>query len=141
MKTRIVQAIGDYLQMSDSRGLLRSLRLEPRRPMLARTLSSLKVLGAGIAIGRGLDRYGEDLVRYALARRRAQRTGFSKATVLAVGLGVGAAAALLLVPTLRATFGSNAKDRATPTAVKSDPVNGARPAARSASGDPVSVAT
>jgi hypothetical protein len=102
MSHPIVQVLGDVLQLGSTQGLLRALRLEPRRTIVSRTLSSLKLLGTGVAIGQGIDRYGDTIVDYALRSTRRRPRALATAGWIAAGVVVGVGAALLLVPELRA---------------------------------------
>jgi hypothetical protein len=102
MSHPIVQVLGDVLQLGSTQGLLRALRLEPRRTIVSRALSSLKLLGTGVAIGQGLDRYGDTIVDYALRSTRRRPRALATAGWIAAGVLVGVGAAILLVPELRA---------------------------------------
>jgi hypothetical protein len=124
MSHPIVQVLGDVLQLSSAQGLLQALRLEPRRTVLSRALSSLKLLGTGMAIGRGIDMYGETLVDYAVrSRRRTLPRALSTVGVLAAGVGIGVGAAVLLAPHVRTGVMSWVKSRS-PSASVSAPSSG-----------------
>jgi hypothetical protein len=95
MSHPIIRALGDYLQLSNAEGLLHALKLEPRRSVVSRTLSSLKLLGTGIAIGRGIDMYADTIIDYAnRANKRTSPRVLSIAGALAVGVGIGVGAVL-----------------------------------------------
>jgi hypothetical protein len=121
MSHPIVRALGDYLQLPSTQGLLRALQLEPRHGVFSRTFSSLKLLGAGIAIGRGIDLYGETILDYARrARQRRTPRALSTAAAVAVGVGIGVGAAILIAPEVKASLWPAAK---TPSPSPSPPVS------------------
>jgi hypothetical protein len=124
MSHPIVQVLGDLLQLSSTRGLLRTFQLEPRRSVLSRVLSSAKLLGTGIVIGRGIDMYAETLLDYAnRTHRRAAPRALWTAGTLAVGAAIGVGAVILLVPEIAAELSGRAKNRtASPTPSASYPV-------------------
>jgi hypothetical protein len=123
MSHPIIRALGDYLQLSSTQGLLRALQLEPRRSLVSRTLSSFKLLGTGIIIGRGIDMYAETLIDYAGRGRKRPRALWT-AGALAVGAAVGVGAVILLVPEITAELSGRAKNRSpSPSASASYPVD------------------
>jgi hypothetical protein len=125
MSHPIIRGLGDYLQLSSAQGLLRALQLEPRRSVLSRALSSLKLLGTGIAIGRGIDMYAETIFDYASrARKRAMPRPLSTAGALAVGVGLGIGAVVLLAPEVAEGLWRGAKSRSSsPSPSASSPVD------------------
>lgn len=119
MSHPIIRALGDYLQLSSAEGLLHALKLEPRRSVLSRTLSSLKLLGTGIVIGRGIDSYAEEISDYATraaarAHKRTMPRALSTAGALAVGVGLGVGAVVLFAPVLVADLWRGEKSQPSP---------------------------
>jgi len=143
MSHPIIRALGDYLQLSSTQGLLRALQLEPRRSVLSRTLSSLKLLGTGILIGRGIDLYADTIIDYASrARKRTMPRALSTAGLLAVGVGLGVGAVILLVPEVRAGLWGGEKSRSSsPNPSVSSPVDSASAPTASGTATPTNGAT
>jgi hypothetical protein len=126
MSHPIIRALGDYLQLSSAEGLLHALKLEPRRSVLSRTLSSLKLLGTGIVIGRGIDMYADTILDYAnRGHKRTMPRALWTAGAVAVGAAIGVGAVVLLVPEIAAELSGRAKSRSSSTSSSASyPVGG-----------------